>query len=172
MLSPEFWVAFIRQGPGVPASGEEDRRAEARYLEKAQTLRQNQVSLSHIYLSASVWLPASPQRKLSSGLCSTNSRYRMARKRGQQTHVRERERLLLNAISGHWKRSLLWCSLMYGLIWASTVVRISSTGLEFTKLMMHIKSQNFLCFVSLLDCGRIRRVHFLVLLASFLGFVF
>lgn len=77
----------------------------------------------------------------------------------KKERARERER----EISGHWKRSPLRRSLMYGLIWASTVVRVCSTGLEFTKLMTHIKAQNIRCFVSLLDCGRIQRVHFLVL---------
>lgn len=125
-------------------------------LEWAQTLRQNQVSLSHIYLSVAVWLPAPPQRELSSGLCSKISRYRTARKRGQWAHVRATERLLLNVISRRWARSALRCSLMCGLIYASYAVSVRFTGLEFTKLMTHIKAKNILCVMSVLDCGRIQ----------------
>lgn len=99
-VQPRILSSFYTPRTGGSSLGRRGQESRG-YLEKAQTLRQNQVSLCHIYLSATVWLPASPQRKLSSGLCSRISRYRMARKRGQQTHVRERERLLLNAISGH-----------------------------------------------------------------------
>lgn len=78
---------------GVPPLRQRDRRAESLYLDRGQTLRQNQVTLSHIHLSASVCLPAPAQRELSSGLCRGISRYRVERKRGGSGRTRRRERV-------------------------------------------------------------------------------
>lgn len=93
---------------------------------------------------------------------------RQERRGSGRTWTSERERAkdcCLNAISRHWKRSDLQRSLMYGLIWASTVLSVCFTGLEFTKLMTQ-KAQKSLCFMSLLDCGRIQKVQFHALFFS------
>lgn len=70
--------------------------------------------------------------------------------RGASGHTRKRQWRgeLLNAISGRWeggggggwKGSALQRSLMYGLIWASTVATARLVGPGFTKLMAHIKT--------------------------------
>lgn len=129
-------------GGGVPTlkTERQESRASVSGHRPGQTLRQNQVTLSHIHLSASVRLPAPAQRELSSGPCRGISRSRVERKRGA-AGAREREGESLNAISRGWKRSALRRSLMYGLIWAATVLRACSIGREFAKLMAHIKPQ-------------------------------
>lgn len=82
------------------------------------------------------------QHKESSLLdCAEGSADTEWREREGAVGARERERELLNAIRGDWKRSALKRSLMYGLIWACTVVRACSIGCKFTKLMIHIKPQ-------------------------------
>lgn len=85
---------------GVPTLKTERQESRASVFghRPGQTLRQNQVTLSHIHRSASVRLPAPAQRELSSGPCRGISRYGVERKSGA-VDAREREGELLNAIS-------------------------------------------------------------------------
>lgn len=77
----------------------------------ARQQRQNQVTLSHIHLSASVCLPAPAQRELSSGLCGGISRYRVERKRGGNGRACKRESCSMRLV-GTERDTLsnaLWC---------------------------------------------------------------
>lgn len=110
-------------------------------------------SLSAISISACVW--CQHHHKESSLLdCAGGSADTEWGEREGAVATRERERVT-QCDYWDWKRSALWRSLMYDLIWASTVVRACSIGLKFTKLMTHINTKKF-CFMSLLNCGRIQ----------------